>query len=131
MVLANALISALPSYGMQIQWYPQAICDYLDKTTSRFIWKGSEGKGRHLVSWKKMIRSRNLGGFGTRAARNHNTALLGKVVWDILDSEDKLWVYMFKELYIKGGNIFNAVNVKAPPHLELSHESIKGPLRCL
>lgn len=72
-----------------------------------------------------MTRRRKLGGLGPRVARHHNTALLGKVVWDILDSRDKLWVSMLKDLYIKGGNIFNAVNVKGSPTWNPVRQALK------
>lgn len=79
-VLASAVINGLPSYGMQIQWYPQSIYHYLDRTASRFIWKGADGSGMHLVSWSKMTRHKKFGGLGIRVARNQNIALLSKVI---------------------------------------------------
>lgn len=35
--LTNAVLSAIPSYGMQIQWLPQSVCDGLDRTSIHFI----------------------------------------------------------------------------------------------
>jgi len=87
---------------MQTQWYPQSICDYLDKVSCKFVWKGSEDKGIHLVSWDKMTRHKKLGGLGIRIARFQNVALHGKLVWDFLNFEDKLWVKMFKDIYLVG-----------------------------
>jgi len=37
LVLATAVINFIPSYGMQIQWYPQSICDFLEKTAYIFV----------------------------------------------------------------------------------------------
>jgi hypothetical protein len=48
-VLANAVISSLPSYCMQTHWFPQSMCDDIDKTVRRFIWKGTGDSGMHLV----------------------------------------------------------------------------------
>jgi len=56
----NLVITSLPSYNMQIQWFPQYVCDMLDKTR-KFIWRGLNDKGVHMVSWKKMTQPRKLG----------------------------------------------------------------------
>lgn len=78
MVLANVVINSLPSYGMQIQCYPESICDSLDRVAARFIWKGVDGKDLHLASFNKMTRKKKNGGLGIRVARYQNVALLGK-----------------------------------------------------
>ncbi|GAU21466.1 hypothetical protein TSUD_241890 [Trifolium subterraneum] len=74
-VLANSVISSLPSYHMQICWLPQGMCDDdMDTTVRRFIWKGT----------------------------GHNVSLLGKLIWEILNASDKLWVKLMTEKYLKG-----------------------------
>lgn len=37
MVLPNSVLSSMPTYGMQLIWYPQNICDALDQTVRGFI----------------------------------------------------------------------------------------------
>jgi hypothetical protein len=96
-VLANSVISSLPSYNMQINWLPQGMCDDLDKTVRRFIWRGSGDTGMHLVGWDKITQPRRLGGLGIRIARLQNVSLLGKLVWEILNSPGKLWVKLFTD----------------------------------
>jgi len=36
--LAKVVLTSLPSYSMQIQWFPQYACDTLDKGVRNFIW---------------------------------------------------------------------------------------------
>lgn len=79
-MLANSVITFLPSYNMQIQWYQESICDYLDRAASRFIWKGSNSKGLYMASWNKMTKLRKHGGLGIRVVQHQNVALLGKIV---------------------------------------------------
>jgi ribonuclease HI len=93
---------------MQITWLPQSMCDDLDKTVRRFIWKGTGDSGMHLVGWNKITQPRRFGGLGVRIARLQNVSLLGKLVWEILHSPSKLWVNIVKEKYLKGRLIFNA-----------------------
>ncbi|PNX59336.1 hypothetical protein L195_g059639, partial [Trifolium pratense] len=61
----------------------------------------------HLVSWKKITQPRKYGGLGVRSSRSHNTALLGKLIWEILQTPDKLWVSLFNDRYLKGQLPFN------------------------
>jgi len=77
---------------MQINWLPQSVCDNIDQVTRNFIWRDSNNKGIHLVGWEKIIKPKDSGSLGIRAARITNTSLLGKLVWDIMHSSNKLWV---------------------------------------
>jgi len=90
LTLATSVLTSIPSYVMQINWLPQSICDSIDQTTRNFIWRGTNNKGIHLVNWKKISLPKNLGGLGVRAAREANTSLLGKLVWDMVQSTNKL-----------------------------------------
>ena len=91
---------------MQICWYPQYACETLDKTVRNFIWHGEKDRAMHIVGWNKITKPRKLGGLGVRPARLQNTALLGKLVWSLVQSDKKLWVSILAEKYLKEGNIF-------------------------
>jgi len=93
---------------MQINWLPQNICDSIDQTTRNFIWKGTNNKGIHLVNWKKVTSLKHLGGLGIRTARDANICLLGKLVWDMVQSTNKLWVNLLSDKYSTGENFLHA-----------------------
>jgi len=38
-----------------------------------------------------------MGGLGIRSARDANISLLGKLVWDLIQKNDKLWVHMLSD----------------------------------
>jgi hypothetical protein len=42
-----------------------------------------------------------------RCSRSQNTALLGKLIWELLQAPDKLWVSLFNDRYLKGQLPFN------------------------
>jgi hypothetical protein len=92
LTLATSVLSSIPSYCMQINWLPQNICDSIDQMTRNFIWRGLNNKGIHLVNWRTVTTPKQLGGLGLRTARDTNICLLGKLVWDLVQSTDKLWV---------------------------------------
>lgn len=48
-----------------------------------------------------------MGGLGIRTAREANSSLLGKLVWDLQQEKDKLWVHLLRHKYNVRGNFLN------------------------
>jgi len=92
---------------MQITWLPLNICDLIDRTTRDFIWKNANHKGLNLVSWDNISRPKVWGGLGIRMARDSNIALLGKLVWDLLQGTNKHWVSILSHKYTSSAKILN------------------------
>lgn len=105
--LANAVLTAMPTYEMQVGWFPTHVCDQLDRTIRQFIWKGSTGKGLHMVSWDRISQPKKEGGLGIRRAREQNVALLGKLASEVLHSPDKLWVRVLSDKYLNGQHLLD------------------------
>jgi hypothetical protein len=80
----------------------------MDQMTRNFIWKGSSNKGIHLVGWSSITRTKSDGGLGIRLAREANTAMLGKLVWDIQQNSPKPWVLMLRVKYLQHQPFLNA-----------------------
>jgi len=109
LTLYSSVLSSIPTYYMQISWLPQNICDNIDQTTRNFIWKGNTSRGVHLVNWKQVASPKLTGGLGIRAARDANTVLLGKLVWNMVQTTDKLWVNIISRKYTNGSKfLFDA-----------------------
>lgn len=111
LALANSVLSSIPTYYMKLFWLPQSICSQIDKTTRDFIWKGSANKGIHLVNRDIFTRPRKIGGLGIRMVREANTALYGKLVWDMQHNQEKLWTILLHHKYVKGGNFMDGRHV--------------------
>jgi hypothetical protein len=69
-----------------------------------------------LVSWKRISLPKNLGGLGIQTAREANTSLLGKLVWDLVQSTNKLWVSLLSNKYTGGHNtlLASASSISSP-----------------
>lgn len=102
--LAKSVIAAVPSYTMQNLWFSEGVCDKIDASVRDFIWGR---KNCHWVNWNSMTKHRNRGGLGIRIARQSNIALLGKHVWDILHSPNKLWVNLMSSKYLQNSHILS------------------------
>lgn len=106
--LAKSVLASIPVYSMQTAWIPTGTCMAIDSMVRSFVWKSNaEGKGLHLVNWKKKTCPRQNGGLGVREARLANTSLLGKLVWELLHPSNKLWVKALAHKYMGNKSIFN------------------------
>lgn len=101
MTLAKSVLTSIPIYYMQLNWIPSNICKKMDQITRNFIWRRSEDKGINLVICEKISQPKRLGGISIHSARDVNTAMLGKFVWDMHIEADKLWVQMLSNEYVK------------------------------
>lgn len=110
--LAKLVLASTPAYGMQLMWYHQYVCDYLDKCTRSFIWKGNMERGLHMISWVDVTKPTKWGGLGIRRARQQNTAYLGKLLWEVVQDSDKLWVQLLRGKYVKEKHSFSAFQRK-------------------
>lgn len=111
--LAKSVLTSLPLYGMHTLRFPQAVCNDIDSIVRRFIWKGNEGKGIHLVKWDTVTLPRSHGGLGVCQAREANISLLGKLVWDTMHRPDKLWVQLVRDKYMDGQGRFDLFSSSA------------------
>lgn len=89
-------------------WIPQGICDDIDASIQRFIWKGTTARGIHLVGWESITQLKERGCLGLRKDRDHNVALLGKNVWQIIKGESKPWVTLLKGKYVVHGILLSS-----------------------
>jgi hypothetical protein len=56
-----------------------------------------------LISWDTICLEAMEGGLGVRDLRKMNEALILKLVWQLAQGGDKLWVVVIRAKYCKGG----------------------------
>jgi hypothetical protein len=113
MTLVKSVLNSIPNYYRQIAWLPQTTCDFIDRTARNFLWKGTSDSGIHLVGWDKITKPKKLGGLGIRKARDANTSLLGKQVWNVHQNSDALWVKLIQHKYLKEEALLSSDNNKS------------------
>jgi hypothetical protein len=64
LALVQSVLTSIPTYYMQVTWLPTTICDYMDRTSRNFLWKGTNDRGIHLVGWDKINQPKKNGGLG-------------------------------------------------------------------
>ncbi|KAL3637949.1 hypothetical protein CASFOL_018397 [Castilleja foliolosa] len=101
-VLANAVLNAIPTYYLSIHRLPGGVCRKLRSKIRNFLWGGSSGGGRKIswVSWEKMCLEKDNGGLGIIELDSFNKALLCKWGWRILErSGSVLWLDIIDSKY--------------------------------
>ncbi|KAJ8422096.1 hypothetical protein Cgig2_012541 [Carnegiea gigantea] len=75
----------------------------ITQVNRNYLWSGSEEfKKPPHISWKHSCQSKNKGGLGIKDYDAWNKAAVAKLVWDITDKKDVLWVKWIHGKYIRG-----------------------------
>lgn len=101
--LIQSIIQGTVCYWLQIFPVPKRCLDRITSLCRNFLW-GS--KWAH-VAWDSMTKPIDEGGLGLRHLPTWNKAFLAKVIWNIQQKADSLWVkWVYKEV-LKDGNLWS------------------------
>ena len=101
--LTKSVLSSIPVHTMSSIALPVSTLIQLDKIARSFIWGSGEGiRKQHLVSWEKICKPKREGGLGIRSAKEMNIALLAKLGWRLLNTQDGLWVQILRKKFRVG-----------------------------
>nr|XP_025670055.1 uncharacterized protein LOC112769805 [Arachis hypogaea] len=101
--LIKYVATSLPIYQMQVSLFPKKACSKIDFVLRNFLWKGkTDERGLNLLNWSTVITPKRYGGLGVRDTQCVNTALLGKLVWQLFHGKNKLWVRIMLAKYVQG-----------------------------
>ncbi|KAE8691775.1 hypothetical protein F3Y22_tig00110879pilonHSYRG00019 [Hibiscus syriacus] len=83
--LAKSILSAIPTYFMQVMSFPKRVCDEIESVNRLFIW-GSEPSERKisLVNWSTVCTPIDRGGLGLICPLEQNKAFLIKLGYFIM-----------------------------------------------
>lgn len=91
-LLIQSVLTALPSYVMQITRIPSSVIKALEKTIRAFFWAELDGSRKlHYMPWDRVCQPQEVGGLGIRRLARMNIAFLVKLGWSMLTEPDKLW----------------------------------------
>jgi len=109
-VLVKVVASTIPSYVMSTFLLPDGLCHQLDWAFKKIWWGFPKDKSRNfsLKSWKSLYFPKDQGVLGFRLMKDVNFSLISKLGWKLLSYHDCLWVSLFRQKYIKYGNILSA-----------------------
>ncbi|XP_074291902.1 uncharacterized protein LOC141618719 [Silene latifolia] len=102
LVLVNSVLSALYNYWVNIFLIPKGVLNKINSICRNYLWDESVDYIRvPMVSWEKACSPKEEGGLGIRDSLSWNIAAIGKLVWWIYYSPDRLWVKWVNQIYPK------------------------------
>lgn len=98
----NSVLMSLCTYWMQIMIIPKAVIKKINNLCRRFLWEGHlKGSKSGYVNWTKVCTSKKMGGLGIRDVSLWNDLVVGKIIWQIAEKKDSLWVRWVHAVYLK------------------------------
>ncbi|KAL2904355.1 hypothetical protein RDABS01_003065 [Bienertia sinuspersici] len=101
--LVNSMLMSICTYWMQIMVLPTAVLKEINSICRKFLWEGHlHGSKPGYVNWETACKHKTKGGLGIRDLYLWNMLAVGKLVWQIEEKKDSLWVKWVHSIYIKG-----------------------------
>ncbi|KAK6122644.1 hypothetical protein DH2020_043620 [Rehmannia glutinosa] len=103
MELIRSVVQGVECFWLSILPIPSTVIDRITNICRLFLW----GERKALVAWKDICLPKTEGGLGFRDVRTWNLALLAKVLWNIHDKRDSLWIRWVDQVYLNGASVWN------------------------
>nr|GEU88507.1 RNA-directed DNA polymerase, eukaryota [Tanacetum cinerariifolium] len=111
LTLLKSILGSMPIYHMAMYRVPTSMLQTLESIRCQFF-NGYELNSRKtsLVSWNKVLASKDKGGLGVSSFYALNRSMLVKWVWRFRTQPNSLWAKVIKAIH--GINLLNDMNIK-------------------
>uniref|UniRef100_M1B343 Non-LTR retroelement reverse transcriptase n=1 Tax=Solanum tuberosum TaxID=4113 RepID=M1B343_SOLTU len=100
--IVNVVLFSIYNFWGTVFILPQSVLQEVDKKYREFLWGSSEGhKKIALVAWDKVCVPKKYGGLNIKSCKLWNVAAVGKLLWQLANKKDVLWVKWVHEIYMK------------------------------
>lgn len=101
--LIRTVLQGIESFWLSIFPIPAAVQAKMIKLCRSFLW----GSKRALVAWKDICLPKSEGGLGIRDIKAWNSALLSKLLWNISEKKDSLWIQWVNHIYLRDRSVWD------------------------
>ncbi|KAL0394947.1 UNVERIFIED_CONTAM: putative mitochondrial protein [Sesamum latifolium] len=113
-VLIKSVLQALPTFVMTCFRLPDTLIREIEGMFANFFWSSGQEAKIHWIAWRKMCKTKALGGMGFRRLKELNEALLAKQAWRVAMNPDTLLYRVLQHKYFPNSSFCNA-NFGAAP----------------
>lgn len=100
--LLKSVIFSIANYWMQIFPSPKKVISHINSICSSFMWTGKESLTRKApVAWDHICNPLSAGGLNMISLLEWNKATIGKLLWNVCEKKDRLWINWIHAYYIK------------------------------
>lgn len=126
LALIKSMLISLPVYFMSIAQLLTATIKAINKLMRDFLW-GKLGGERYMVpiAWHKVCCASDEGGLGIRDVELFNKSLLLKVVWQLTQNQDRIWVKVMRAKYYPRGGLWNVKGIAGSSKLWKTIQNLK------
>ncbi|XP_019179011.1 PREDICTED: uncharacterized protein LOC109174211 [Ipomoea nil] len=95
--LLNSVIQGVVAFWIQEFQVPSTVVDHVISLCRNFLWNGK----RAMVAWDDICLPKEEGGLGLRNIKIWNAAVLSKLIWNIHERKDSLWIKWIHSYYLQ------------------------------
>ncbi|XP_058775436.1 uncharacterized protein LOC131649698 [Vicia villosa] len=105
--LIKSISFALANYLMMCFPLPKAVISKIDAICRSFLWTGKDTISRKsLIAWSTICKPLKYGGLGIIKLKTWNACTMLKLLWNICNKPESLWVKWVHSYFLKNRNIF-------------------------
>ncbi|GLU17268.1 hypothetical protein SLE2022_336490 [Rubroshorea leprosula] len=105
--LVNSVLFHIQVFWSGALLIPKKVLKLIDAACRNFIWCGKWNyNAMSLVAWDDVCVPRKEGGLGVKQLLHWNKAALGKLVWNICQHQESLWVKWAQVVLLRGENFW-------------------------
>lgn len=120
--LIKFAITIMQTYWCQVFLIPQKALKLILRACTSLLWTGSSAASRKaLVAWDYLCLPKSSGGWNITCMKTWNIAAICKLLWNLAQKKDKVWVRWVHAYYIKGKDL---TLLNTPPQVMGSEENI-------
>ncbi|KAL2902930.1 hypothetical protein RDABS01_028012 [Bienertia sinuspersici] len=100
--LVNAVLMSICTYWMQILILLIGVIKEINRIYRKFLWEGHlHGQKPGYVGWNQVCKPKSKSGLGIKDLNLWNNLVVCKIVWQIAEKKEYIWVKWVYTVYIK------------------------------
>jgi len=104
--LIKSVLFGVQTYWSRVFVLPQKVLKLIQTACRVFLWTGKSGTSkRALIAWERICLPKTAGGWNVIDLKVWNQAAICKLLWNLANKKDVLWVKWVHEYYTKGRNV--------------------------
>ncbi|XP_039683059.1 uncharacterized protein [Medicago truncatula] len=114
--LIKSVLFGVQTYWSQVFVLPHKVLKLIQTACRVFVWTGKSGTSKRvLIAWERICLPKTAGGWNVIDLKVWNQTAICKLLWNLANKKDVLWVKWVREYYTKGRNVLLMdVSAQAP-----------------